>query len=123
MEAIEAIAETDEDLTLRYLEGDTFEADELRAALRKATIANQLVPILCGTALRNKGVQLLLDAVVAYLPSPLDVPPATAIDPRTGRRDHAVRPTRTGRSRHWPSRSLATRTSASWPTSGSTPAS
>ncbi|HEY8597524.1 MAG TPA: elongation factor G, partial [Thermomicrobiales bacterium] len=84
MELIEAIAETDEELTMRYLEGDTFEADELRAALRRATIANQLVPILCGTALRNKGVQLLLDAVVAYLPSPLDVPPATAIDPRTG---------------------------------------
>jgi elongation factor G len=84
LELIEAIAETDEELTMRYLEEGTFEADELRAALRKATIANQLVPILCGTALRNKGVQLLLDAVVAYLPSPLDVPPVVAIDPRTG---------------------------------------
>jgi elongation factor G len=84
LELIEAIAETDEELTMRYLEEGTFEADELSAALRRATIANQLVPILCGTALRNKGVQLLLDAVVAYLPSPLDVPPVVAIDPRTG---------------------------------------
>ncbi len=84
LELIEAIAETDEELTLRYLEEGTFESGELRAALRVATIHNKLVPVLCGTALRNKGVQLLLDAVVAYLPSPLDVPPVVAIDPRTG---------------------------------------
>jgi elongation factor G len=83
-ELIEAIAETDEELTMRYLEGDTFEADELRTALRAATVTSQLVPILCGTALKNKGVQLLLDAVVAYLPSPLDVPPLMGINPRTG---------------------------------------
>ncbi len=84
MELIEAIAETDEDLTLRYLEGDTFTAEELKVALRTATVKSQLVPVLCGTALRNKGVQLLLDAVVAYLPSPLDVPPMVATDPRSG---------------------------------------
>jgi elongation factor G len=84
LELIEAIAETDEELTMRYLEGDTFEAEELRTALRAATVTSKLVPVLCGTALRNKGVQLLLDAVVAYLPSPLDVPPLAGIDPRTG---------------------------------------
>ncbi len=84
LELIEAIAETDEELTMRYLEGGTFEIDELRRALRAATVSSKLVPVLCGTALRNKGVQLLLDAVVAYLPSPLDVPPLMGINPRTG---------------------------------------
>jgi len=84
LELIEAIAETDEELTMRYLEGGSFEADELRAALRRATVKSQLVPVLCGTALKNKGVQLLLDAVVAYLPSPLDVPPLVGINPRNG---------------------------------------
>ncbi len=84
LELVEAIAETDEELTMRYLEGGTFEADELRTALRAATVTSKLVPVLCGTALRNKGVQLLLDAVVAYLPSPLDVPPLMGINPRTG---------------------------------------
>ncbi len=84
LELIEAIAETDEELTMRYLEGGTFEIDELRQALRAATVSSKLVPVLCGTALRNKGVQLLLDAVVAYLPSPLDVPPLMGINPRTG---------------------------------------
>ncbi|MFN8512489.1 MAG: elongation factor G [Thermomicrobiales bacterium] len=84
MELIEAIAETDEELTLRYLDGEEFGVEELRTALRAATIANTLVPILCGAALRNKGVQLMLDAVVAYLPSPLDVPDVVGIDPKTG---------------------------------------
>jgi len=84
LELIEAIAETDEELTMRYLEGGTFEIDELRRSLRAATVSSKLVPVLCGTALRNKGVQLLLDAVVAYLPSPLDVPPLMGINPRTG---------------------------------------
>jgi len=72
---IERIVETDDALMERYLEGEELSADELRAALRKATIAGHLQPVLCGTALRNKGVQPLLDAIVAYLPSPLDVPP------------------------------------------------
>jgi elongation factor G len=80
---IERIAESDEDLTLKYLEGEEITAEELQTALRKATIANRLVPVLCGSSLRNKGVQLLLDAVVAYLPSPLDIPPVTGIDPDT----------------------------------------
>ncbi|WP_376797171.1 elongation factor G [Thermogemmatispora sp.] len=81
---IERVAETDEELTLKYLEGEEITKDELRAALRKATIAGTLVPVLCGSSLRNKGVQALLDAVVAYLPSPLDIAPPVGIDPNTG---------------------------------------
>jgi elongation factor G len=80
---IERVAETDEDLTLKYLEGEEITKEELIAALRKATIAGTLVPVLCGSALKNKGVQAMLDAVIAYLPSPLDIPPPTGIDPDT----------------------------------------
>ncbi len=80
---IEAIVESDDDLTLRYLEGEEITTGELVAALRRATIATKLVPVLCGSALKNKGVQPMLDAVVAYLPSPLDTPPVDGIDPRT----------------------------------------
>lgn len=82
-EMVEAIAESDEILTVKYLEGEPIGEDELRAALRQATIANLLVPVLCGTALRTKGVQLLLDAVVDYLPSPLDVPAMRGMNPDT----------------------------------------
>jgi elongation factor G len=84
LELLEAIAETDEDLLTRYLDGETIAPAELRTALRAATVAGALVPILCGSALKNKGVQLLLDAVVDYLPSPLDVPAITGADPKTG---------------------------------------
>ena len=77
---VEKISETDDELTLKYLEGEEITVEELRLALRKATIENKLVPVLCGTALKNKGVQRLLDGVVAYLPSPIDVPPLKAID-------------------------------------------
>ncbi|HVB23545.1 MAG TPA: elongation factor G [Ktedonobacteraceae bacterium] len=80
---IERVAETDEDLTLKYLEGEEITKEELVAALRKATIAGKLVPVLCGTALKNKGVQAMLDAVIAYLPSPLDIPSLTGINPDT----------------------------------------
>jgi elongation factor G len=80
---IERVAETDEELTLKFLEGDEISDDELRAALRRATIAGKLVPVLCGTALKNKGVQAMLDAVVAYLPSPLDIPAPTATSLKT----------------------------------------
>ncbi|MCB0089858.1 MAG: GTP-binding protein, partial [Caldilineaceae bacterium] len=72
---VERIAETDEALTNRYLEGQTIANEELYAALRRAVIRNQIVPVLCGSAFRNKGVQPLLDAIVRYLPSPLEVPP------------------------------------------------
>ncbi len=78
---VERVAETDEELTLKYLEGQEISKEELVAALRRATIAGTVVPVLCGSALRNKGVQAMLDAVVAYLPSPLDIPPPTGIDP------------------------------------------
>ena len=81
---IERIAETDEDLTLKYLEGEEISNEELATALRNAVIANEVVPVLTGTALRNKGVQPLLDAVVRYLPSPADIPPVVGIDPATG---------------------------------------
>jgi elongation factor G len=82
-ELVEMIAETDEDLMLRYLEDEEIGTDELRGALRAATIAGTLVPILCGTALKNKGVQRMLDAIVDFLPSPTDVPPVQGINPST----------------------------------------
>jgi len=84
---IERIAETDEELTLKYLEGEEITKEELVTALRKATIANALVPVLCGTALKNKGVQAMLDAVVAYLPSPLDIPAPIGINPDTSEQE------------------------------------
>jgi elongation factor G len=83
-ELIERVAETDEELTLKFLEGEEISNEELYPALRQAVIANKLVPILCGTALRNKGVQPLLDAVVRFLPSPKDVPAVEGSDPDTG---------------------------------------
>ena len=82
-EMVEAIAETDDDLLEKYLSGEEITNDELRAALRRATVSNRLQPVLCGSAFKNKGVQPLLDAVVEYLPSPLDVPPITGEDPTT----------------------------------------
>ena len=78
---VEAIAETDDELTLLYLEGEELSVDELKRGLRKATIEGKLVPVLCGAALKNKGVQKLLDAVVEYLPSPLDRPAITGTLP------------------------------------------
>ena len=80
---IEKIVETDETLMIRYLEGEEIEASDLKSALREATIQQQIVPVLCGTALRGKGVQPLLDAIIEYLPSPLDVPPVEGTDPKT----------------------------------------
>lgn len=81
---IEKIAETDDALTQKYLEGKDFTLDELMGALRGACIQYQLIPVFCGSALKNKGVQLILDAVVDYLPSPLDLPPIKGVDPKTG---------------------------------------
>jgi len=80
---IERVAETEDELTVKYLEGEEITPQELKAALRQATLASQLVPVLCGSALRNKGVQPVLDAVVDYLPSPLEVPPIIGQDPDT----------------------------------------
>jgi len=84
---IEAIAELDEDLTMKYLEGEEITEDELNAALRKGVIANQIVPVICGSSYKNKGVQPMIDAVVAYMPSPLDIPPIKGHDPETGEED------------------------------------
>ena len=80
---IEKIVETDEQLLIRYLEGDVLEEETLRQALRRATIAGELVPVLCGSAASGKGVHPLLDAVIDYLPSPLEIPPVEGLDPRT----------------------------------------
>src|SRR6266700_7757798 len=80
---LEKVAETDEELTLKYLEGEEISREELVAGLRKATIAGTLVPVLCGSSLKNKGVQAILDAVVAYLPSPLDITRPEGINPDT----------------------------------------
>ena len=80
----EKVAETSEELLDKYLANGSLELDDLRSGIRKATIANELVPVLTGTALKNKGVQLLLDAVIDYLPSPLDVPPMMATMLKTG---------------------------------------
>ncbi len=81
---VERIVETSDELTLRYLEGEEITAEQLRQALRRATLSYTLVPVLCGSALRNKGIQPMLDAVVEYLPSPLDVPPVKGIHPEKG---------------------------------------
>src|SRR5881397_1984695 len=81
---VEKVVETDDALLHRYLEEHKISPDEIRAALRKATIAGSVVPVLCGAALRNKGIQPMLDAVVHYLPSPLDVPPVDGVEPKTG---------------------------------------
>jgi len=80
---VEKISETNDALTEKYLNGEEITVPELKAALRKATIEVRLHPVMTGTALRNKGVQLVLDAVVDYLPSPVDIPPVTGIDPKT----------------------------------------
>jgi elongation factor G len=81
---MENIIETDDELMTRYLEGEEISVSELRQALRKATISGTVTPVLCGSALRNKGIQRVLDSVVYYLPSPLDVPPITGVHPKTG---------------------------------------
>jgi elongation factor G len=80
---VEAIAETNEELTLKFLEEAAIGEDELKTALREAVINNQITPVLCGSSLISTGVQPLLDAVVSYLPSPLDIPPVEGINPKT----------------------------------------
>ena len=80
---IEAVAETDEDLMMKYLEGEELTNDEIVNAIREATVKAEFYPVLCGSAFKNKGVQLMLDAVIDYLPSPLDVPAITGTVPGT----------------------------------------
>ncbi|MEA2535885.1 MAG: elongation factor [Chloroflexota bacterium] len=81
---IEAVADMDDELTHKYLEGEELTVAEIKRGLRLGTLTTKIVPVLTGSALRNKGIQKMLDAVVDYLPSPLDVPPMIGIDPRTG---------------------------------------
>jgi len=78
---VERIAELDDELTVKYLEGEQISLDELKAALRRSVIAGKATPVFCGSSLRNKGVQILLDAVIDYLPSPADIPPVQGINP------------------------------------------
>ncbi|SES05636.1 elongation factor G [Streptococcus gallolyticus] len=80
---IEAVAETDEELMMKYLEGEEITETELKAAIRKATINVEFFPVLCGSAFKNKGVQMMLDAVIDYLPSPLDIPAIKGVNPDT----------------------------------------
>jgi len=87
---IEAVAEQDEELMMKYLEGEELTIDEIKAQIRKATITNTMVPVLCGTSYRNKGVQKLLDAIVDYMPSPVDIPHIKGVIPETG--EEAERP-------------------------------
>ena len=81
---IESVAEEDEQLMISFIEGHEVTLDELKRAIRRATIAGNIAPVLCGSALKNKGVQLLLDHVVELLPAPIDIPPVTGINPKTG---------------------------------------
>ena len=84
---VEAAAENDEDLMMKYLEGEELSEEEIKMGLRKGTIAVAMTPVLCGSSFKNKGVQMLLDAVVDYLPSPVDVPDITGVNPETGEED------------------------------------
>ncbi len=88
---VESLADLDDDIAAKYLEGEEVGADEIRRGLRAGTLAYQLIPVLTGSALKNKGVQPLLDAVVTYLPSPLDVPPVTGVNPKNS--DEVMRET------------------------------
>lgn len=81
---MEAAAETDDALMEKYLNGDELSLDEVKAAIRRATVSCSMYPVFCGSAYKNKGVQMLLDAVVDYLPSPVDIPPVKGTDPSTG---------------------------------------
>ncbi|GEQ37414.1 MAG: elongation factor G [Tetragenococcus halophilus] len=80
---VESIADFDEDIMMKYLEGEEITPEELQAGIRKATLSVGFYPVLCGSAFKNKGVQMMLDAVIDYLPSPTDVPPIKGIDPKT----------------------------------------
>ena len=85
---VESICETDEELFLRYCDGEEITVPELKAALRKACIANKLVPVVCGTSYKNKGVQKLLDAIIDFMPAPTDIPPIKGINPETEEEEH-----------------------------------
>ena len=85
---LEAVADFDDEIMERYLEGEEVPAEKIRAAIRSATVAVKMVPVTCGTSYKNKGVQKLLDAIVDYMPSPLDVPAIEGVNPKTGETEH-----------------------------------
>ncbi len=87
---IEAVAETDEELMMKYLEGEELTKEEIKAALRKATISNEIVPVVCGSSYKNRGVQKLLDAIVDYMPAPTDVEAIKGINPDTGEEEDRI---------------------------------
>ena len=87
---IESVAETDEDLMMKFLEGEDLTIEEIKTQIRKETIANRMVPMFCGSAYKNKGVQMMLDGVVDYMPSPLDIPPIRGVNPDTGEEEDRV---------------------------------
>ena len=87
---IEAVAETDEELMMKYLEGEELTKEEIKAALRKATISNEIVPVVCGSSYKNRGVQKLLDAIVDYMPAPTDVEAIKGTNPETGEEEDRI---------------------------------
>ena len=87
---IEAVAETDEELMMKYLEGEELTKDEIKTALRKATISNEIVPVTCGSSYKNRGVQKLLDAIVDYMPAPTDVEAIKGTNPETGEEEDRI---------------------------------
>lgn len=87
---LDSIAEFDEEIMMKYLDGEELTEDEIHKAIRIGTIANKLNPVLCGSAYKNRGVQPLLDAIVAYMPSPVDIPPIKGVDPKTGEEGERV---------------------------------
>ena len=88
MKLVEAVSDFDDEIMEKYLDGEAVGIDQLKAAIRKATIDVKMVPVVCGTSYRNKGVQELLDAIVEFMPSPLDIPPIAGVNPDTEEEDH-----------------------------------
>lgn len=84
---VESVSELDEELMMKFLEGEEISNSEIKKVIRAATISGELIPVTCGSAYRNKGVQMMLDAVVDYMPSPLDIPPITGVNPKTGKEE------------------------------------
>ena len=119
-ELIEAVSEQDEVLMEKFFEGEEPTIDEVKSCIRKATINNQMVPVTCGTSYRNKGVQLLLDAVIDFMPSPVDVPAIEGVNPKTDKTETVRRTTRR-RSPRSHSKSRPTPTSESFASSASIP--
>ena len=85
---LEAVSEYDEEIMEKYLEGEEISEEQIKAAIRKATIACEMTPVTCGTSYRNKGVQPMLDAVVDFMPAPVDIPPIKGVNPENGEEDH-----------------------------------